>query len=1293
MLRSAIDAAPGLGHLLGTWGARVVALRSVEEARRAACADLLVARTAADEAHAAAAYPHAAATLLAAFDSSVKREHRLHAALADGRSRNSAAGGEWRLLTALHPIIALTCDEAVRHLPSQADGAPPFDVVVFDEASQIPTQQSLGCVGRAAQCIIAGDDRQLPPAGGLAGLLDDCLGSGLPLIPLEVHYRSASQSLIAVSNALFYHGSLASFPSAHDFALSSMCTPIPNAPRAPPPATPSAAPSARGLCRVRVQGGMMSNYSSLAQDEISAMLNSLPLRDRGAAGPRYTGSPQGFVNPQQAAVALNELASYLRQIPPGEPMSVGIITLNRPQRSLIHTMVDACKATLGLEPLADHAWRRNSEMATTADATLFIQSIDQIQGEERDLIIFSTLLAPRTASVPAGPLHLSSAHDNDEGEAAVGHDGEARNNDGDADDQDIDRLEVEHEASQATEQRAEEDASGTADNPAAAAPPPARRAQKGSRVRRPAAAAGTSAASGSAAPRFSYSTIAHPHGDRLLNVGLTRAVRSMLVLFHPRMLAPPEHHPAPGKRAWGWLVRYLLAMPPRCACEQCTGLFAALVPPSPPPASARELDSLSLAETIRILLKAPGEQSTGAVTELGGGGGSRSLVVSVAYGRLSQAPPDGQSSMQATALLCDDARDQAVCVRDRFGLLPEVLRQKKAGWERVGLVSSLDLLGAFSTCARPDGAQLLRALREASVAALLADGNRCEGAVDADGGTQADDGEAGPYGGPQSQLTPASPARASAPAAGSRDGDEAGGSGNTQADAGAVSAKGRAHTHVTTTLPVRASAPQRVLLHTPVASPRSSSPSISESPQRAQLSSPPPSTSESPQPFRQSLQSPSSISDSPQPSQLSPPPPAQTPPIHSAPVGQARDARTPPLLQDSPHVQGSASPLPMTSPSPRPEDSPPPLPEDSPPPSPQTSPLPFLQASPTQLPQASTTQSRHASTTHSPHASTTPSPDASPPPLPEGSPLLLPSSPLGAGRVKPEPAAVTRRPKVEIVATVEAAAGEVEVKPAAGRGGTRLKVEREPTAPKMEGEATAGGRGRKAPARPSGKGSSRQERTHRAELSRPSAEPPSNIERSSRPRAGRSTPTCPPSPHSAREPKAKDKENRGPVRDALPRPQAAQGSKGRGEVPKPQAAQGPKGRSFVRFNSRADRDSEGEDDGSDLEGFIKGGDESASESEASCGSSDGEKNRSSDEEGAGKGEGSASDDSSSEGESDGSDGGGTSGEDEGGNASSGSGESGVEARCAAHGPFACHAPKSADRPAAYLCFPPLKPLP
>ena len=60
----------------------------------------------------------------------------------------------------------------------------------------------------------------------------------------------------------------------------------------------------------------------------------------------------------------------------------------------------------------------------------------------------------------------------------------------------------------------------------------------------------------------------------------------MSVYFHPRMPAPPEHDPKPGKRAFGWLVRYLQYRPPLCPCATCAARFKRLVPstiePSPP---------------------------------------------------------------------------------------------------------------------------------------------------------------------------------------------------------------------------------------------------------------------------------------------------------------------------------------------------------------------------------------------------------------------------------------------------------------------------------------------------------------------------------------------------------------------------------------------------------------------------------------------------------------------------------------------------------------------------------------
>ena len=108
-----------------------------------------------------------------------------------------------------------------------------FDTVIFDEASQVPTEDAICSIFRAKQAIIAGDSKQLPPtdffnssmlssddsdqdeensdAGAYESLLDEA--SMLPTQTLLWHYRSKSEDLIAFSNAKIYQGSLITFPS------------------------------------------------------------------------------------------------------------------------------------------------------------------------------------------------------------------------------------------------------------------------------------------------------------------------------------------------------------------------------------------------------------------------------------------------------------------------------------------------------------------------------------------------------------------------------------------------------------------------------------------------------------------------------------------------------------------------------------------------------------------------------------------------------------------------------------------------------------------------------------------------------------------------------------------------------------------------------------------------------------------------------------------------------------------------------------------------------------------------
>jgi very-short-patch-repair endonuclease len=111
---------------------------------------------------------------------------------------------------------------------------PSFDLVIFDEASQLPPEDAIGSVVRGKQLVVVGDPKQLPPTnffttiGGTAApigedglplvedsesVLEEYMGAGVPVTRLKWHYRSAHESLITFSNVSFYDSELYTFPS------------------------------------------------------------------------------------------------------------------------------------------------------------------------------------------------------------------------------------------------------------------------------------------------------------------------------------------------------------------------------------------------------------------------------------------------------------------------------------------------------------------------------------------------------------------------------------------------------------------------------------------------------------------------------------------------------------------------------------------------------------------------------------------------------------------------------------------------------------------------------------------------------------------------------------------------------------------------------------------------------------------------------------------------------------------------------------------------------------------------
>jgi hypothetical protein len=140
------------------------------------------------------------------------------------------------LLSQLKPCLLMSPLSVSQFLPADAAKLP-FDVVVFDEASQLLPEDAIGAIYRGKQLVVTGDNQQLPPTTffqQLAGaddpgaaedeplfesVLDTSLAAGLPRRTLRWHYRSRHEGLIAFANETFYDGKLITFPAPQAGAL------------------------------------------------------------------------------------------------------------------------------------------------------------------------------------------------------------------------------------------------------------------------------------------------------------------------------------------------------------------------------------------------------------------------------------------------------------------------------------------------------------------------------------------------------------------------------------------------------------------------------------------------------------------------------------------------------------------------------------------------------------------------------------------------------------------------------------------------------------------------------------------------------------------------------------------------------------------------------------------------------------------------------------------------------------------------------------------------------------------
>ena len=255
------------------------------------------------------------------------------------------------LFQRLAPCVLMSPITVAQYLKAEPDL---FDLVVFDEASQLPTSEAIGSLARAKSAVIVGDPKQLPPTSffssgyvdeenldteDLESILDDCLALGIPEKHLNWHYRSKHESLIAFSNIMYYGGKLCTFPS------------------------PDALES-----KVRL---------ALVTDGIY---------DRG-----FTKR-----NKAEADALVEEVIRRLKD-PKLSRSSIGIVTFSTAQQDFIERKLSDALVKNKLE---DVAYER--------EEPLFVKNLENVQGDERDVILFSVCYGPDRSgrvSLNFGPLN------------------------------------------------------------------------------------------------------------------------------------------------------------------------------------------------------------------------------------------------------------------------------------------------------------------------------------------------------------------------------------------------------------------------------------------------------------------------------------------------------------------------------------------------------------------------------------------------------------------------------------------------------------------------------------------------------------------------------------------------------------------------------------------------------------------------------------------------------------------------------------------------------------------------
>ena len=245
------------------------------------------------------------------------------------------------------PVWLLSPETATLLFPR----APVFDLVIFDEASQCTVENGLPVLMRARRAVIAGDERQMPPSNFFK--TGDDADEELSEASIEAREMFDAESLLVLARHRARHMGLAwHYRCRHEELIA--------------------------FSNHAIYGGSLNTIPSTVSRLAPAAVHWLDVLD---------GSYENGANPPEARVVIDLVERLLQR--PDKP-SLGVVTFNLTQRRAILDEIDRrVSADAGFAEL----WLR-ANAALRIDDRPFVKNLESVQGDERDIIIFSLGHAP-----------------------------------------------------------------------------------------------------------------------------------------------------------------------------------------------------------------------------------------------------------------------------------------------------------------------------------------------------------------------------------------------------------------------------------------------------------------------------------------------------------------------------------------------------------------------------------------------------------------------------------------------------------------------------------------------------------------------------------------------------------------------------------------------------------------------------------------------------------------------------------------------------------------------------------